>query len=68
MTDVDVLLSLPAGADLEHVDGHSGPDLLLGQTHAVVEHLEEVLRLLLLVQLVVERVLKGGRSVIDPSR
>lgn len=43
-----------SGAELKHVDRHGGPDLLLGQAHAVVEDLEEPLRLLLLVQLVVE--------------
>lgn len=51
--DFAVIVALSA-AELKHVDRHGGPDLLLSQAHAIVEHLEEPLRLLLLVQLVVE--------------
>lgn len=47
-TKVSVVVPLSA-AELKHVDGHGGTDLLLGQTHAVVEDLKEPLRLLLLV-------------------
>lgn len=36
------LLALPA-ADLKHVDGDGGADLLLSQLHAVVENFEELL-------------------------
>ncbi len=61
VTDVTVIIPFPA-AELKHVDRHSGSDLLLGQTHAVVENLEEPLGLLLLVQLVVEGVLSGRRN------
>ena len=51
-----------SAAELEHVDGHGGSDLLLGRAHAVIENLEEPLGLLLLVQLVVEGVLGGRQS------
>lgn len=51
--DFAVVVTL-SGAELKHVDRHGGPDLLLSQAHAVVEDFEELLRLLLLVQLVVE--------------
>lgn len=60
-TDVTVIIPFSA-AELKHVDGHGGSDLLLGQTHAVIENLEEPLRLLLLVQLVIEGVLGGRQS------
>lgn len=60
--DVTILIPLPA-AQLEHVDGHGGSDLLLGQTHAVVENLEEPLGLLLLVELVVKGVLRAWGAV-----
>ena len=60
-SDVPVVVPFSA-AELKHVDGHGGSDLLLGHTHAVVEHLEKLLRLLLLVQLAVEGVL-GGRQI-----
>lgn len=56
-----IILPLPA-AQLKRVDRHGGADLLLGQPHAVVEHLEEALRLLLLVQLAVERILSRGKK------
>lgn len=59
-TDVAVIVPFPA-AELKHVDGHGGSDLLLGQAHPVVENLEEPLGLLLLVQLAVEGVLLGRR-------
>lgn len=36
------LLALPA-ADLKHVDGDGGTDLLLSQLHVVVENFEELL-------------------------
>lgn len=55
--DFTVIVAL-SGAELKHVDRHSGPDLLLSQAHAVVEDFEELLRLLLLVQLAVEGNLK----------
>lgn len=51
--DFTVVVTL-SGAELKHVDRHSGPDLLLSQAHAVIEDFEELLRLLLLVQLTVE--------------
>lgn len=51
-----------SGAELKHVDRHGGPDLLLSKAHAVVEDLEEPLRLLLLVQLVVEGDLRERRK------
>ena len=57
-TDVTVIVPFSA-AELEHVDRHGGSDFLLGQTHAVIENLEEPLGLLLFVQLVIERVLCG---------
>lgn len=60
-TDVAVVIPF-SGAQLEHVDGHGGSDLLLRQTHAVVENLKELLRLLLLGQLVVEGVLVGRQN------
>ncbi len=53
-----LLLSLPP-AELKHVDWHTGADLFLCQHHSIIEDLEELLRLLLLVQLIVERVLQG---------
>lgn len=64
MSDVGhftLFLSLSA-ADLEHVDGDSGADFLLSQLHAVEENLEELLRLLLLVELAVEGVLQKKRK------
>lgn len=53
-----LLLSLPT-AELKHVDWHTGADLFLRQLHSIIEDLEELLGLLLLVQLIVERVLQG---------
>lgn len=60
-TDVSVIIPFSA-AELKHVDGHGGSDLLLGQTHSVVKNFEEPLGLLLLVQLVIEGVLGGRQS------
>lgn len=57
-----------SGAELKHVDRHGGPDLLLSQAHAVVEDLEEPLRLLLLVQLVVEGDLREREEQIFQSK
>lgn len=56
-----VIFSFSA-AEIKHVDGHGGPDLLLGNAQAIVENLEELLRVLLLKQLVVEGVLGGSES------
>lgn len=50
---LSLLLSLPA-AEIEHVDGHAGADLFLSQFHAIIKDLKELLRLLLLVQLIME--------------
>lgn len=60
-TDITVLIPF-SGAQLKHVDGHSGSDLLLCQTHAVIENLKELLGLLLLGQLAVEGVLVRGQN------
>lgn len=57
-----LLLSLPP-VELKHVDWHTGADLFLCQHHSIIEDLEELLRLLLLVQLIVERVLQGDMQI-----
>lgn len=39
--EIAVIFPFP-GAEIKHVNGHRGSDLLLGQAHAVVENLEEL--------------------------
>lgn len=48
-------------AQVAHVDGHCGLGLLLGALHAIMQHLEEALRLLVTHHQVVERLLEKDR-------